>query len=89
MSFVLVFCLSLVQNISFTMASRSRNRSSMTYHAICAVFANALWFVTTQQLVMNDLGWSLFLPYVLGTVAGSLVGGKVSMLIEERIGARC
>lgn len=82
-----IFFLAFVQNISFTMASRARNRSSMGYHAACAVVSNSLWFVVIQQLVMADLTWLLFIPYVLGTVLGSLFGGKVSMYIEEKIGA--
>jgi len=83
----LILLLSFIQNISFTMVSRSRNRDSMSYHAICSVFSNGLWFLTMHQLVVADLTYWLLLPYVTGTVAGSLTGAKISMKIENILGA--
>lgn len=88
MTFALVLCLAFAQNVSFTMVSRSRNRDSMTYHAICSIFSNGLWFLTMQQLVVADLSFALILPYIVGTVSGSIFGAKVSMRIERMIGAR-
>jgi len=82
-----IICLAFIQNVSFTMVSRSRNRSNMTYHAICSVFSNGIWFLTMRELVVADLSLWLLLPYVVGTVCGSLFGAKVSMRIEKLIGA--
>ena len=81
-------CLAFIQNVSFTMVSRSRNRDNMTYHAICSVFSNGIWFLTMHQLVVADLSFWLLIPYIVGTVSGSLFGAKVSMRIERSIGAR-
>lgn len=86
--FINILFISFLQNVAFTMVSRSRNRDNMTYHAICSVLSNGLWFVTMHQLVMADLSYWLALPYVVGTVAGSLFGAKVSMAIERLIGAK-
>lgn len=83
-----ILFLAYVQNISFTMVSRSRNRDKMTYHAMCAVFSNGIWFLTMRELVMAELSWVLIVPYIFGTVAGSLTGAKVSIWIEDRIGAK-
>ena len=83
-----VLSLAYIQNISFSMVSRSRNRDNMTYHAICSVFSNGIWFLTMHQLVVADLSLILLLPYVVGTVAGSITGAKVSMKIEKLIGAK-
>jgi len=69
------------------MVSRSRNRSNATYHAICSVFSNGIWFLTMRELVVADLTLWLLLPYVVGTVSGSLLGAKISMKIENLIGA--
>jgi hypothetical protein len=80
--------LAFVQNISFTMVSRSRNRDNMTYHAICSVFSNGIWFMTMHQLVKADLTYDLAIPYIFGTVSGSIFGAKISMWIEGMIGAR-
>lgn len=87
MTWITILALAFVQNISFTMVSRSRNRSNMTYHAICSVFSNGIWFLTMHQLVVTDLSFWLLAPYVVGTVSGSLFGAKVSMKIEGLIGA--
>ena len=87
MNWILVLILAFVQNISFTMVSRSRNRSNMYYHAICSVFSNGLWFLTMHQLVVTDLSYWLAGPYIVGTVSGSILGAKVSMRIEKILGA--
>jgi len=86
--YITILFLSFVQNISFTMVSRSRNRDNMTYHAICSVFSNGLWFLTIRELVVADMTVWLAIPYIAGTVTGSLVGAKVSMVIERMIGAK-
>ena len=82
-----ILALAFVQNISFSLVSRSRNRDHMTYHAICSVLSNGIWFITMRHLVVADLTYWLLLPYVVGTVAGSLLGAKISMKIEKLIGA--
>lgn len=87
MEYLLVVALSFVQNISFTMVSRSRNRDKMAYHAICSIFSNGIWFLTMRELVTADLNITLVVPYIIGTVAGSLLGAKISMYIEHVIGA--
>jgi len=87
MTIIAILCLSFIQNIAFTMVSRSRNRDNMTYHSICSVFSNGIWFLTMHQLVVADLSYGLLVPYVVGTVAGSLLGAKLSMKIEKMIGA--
>jgi len=86
-SALLVIALAFAQNTSFTMVSRSRNRNNMTYHAICSVFSNGLWFLTMHQLVVTDLSYWLIAPYIVGTVSGSIFGAKVSMRVEKLIGA--
>jgi len=44
--------------------------------------------MTMRELVLADLTYYLLLPYITGTVAGSLFGAKVSMKIERIIGAK-
>lgn len=79
--------LAFAQNVSFSIVSRSRNRDNLTYHMIASVFSNGIWFLTFRELVLSEMSFALFIPYTLGTVSGSLVGSKVSMLIERVIGA--
>lgn len=87
LSIVGLMFLAFAQNVSFTMVSRARNRDNMAYHAICSVFSNGLWFLTMGLLVKNDVTLALIVPYIVGTVGGSLFGAKVSMQIEKAINA--
>lgn len=83
-----ILFLAYIQNISFSITSRSRNRDSVKYHLLAAMFSNTIWFLTFRELVKGDMNFILFVPYVLGTVAGSITGVKVSMFIEKFIGAK-
>ena len=78
-----------IQNISFTMVSRARNRDSKVYHSICSVFSNGLWFLTMGIIIrsqVDGIDLTLALPYVFGTVCGSVVGADISIGIEKRFG---
>lgn len=79
--------LAFAQNVSFSIVSRSRNRDNIKYHILAATASNSIWFLTFRQLVLADMSFVLFLPYCLGTVAGSVFGVKVSMFIEKVLGA--
>ena len=91
MTWLLILCLSFVQNVSFSMVSRARNRDNMLYHATCSVFSNGLWLATFGligvELIVNS-NYLMAIPYIVGTVAGSLFGSKVSMKIEKFLGAK-
>src|SRR5574343_1333883 len=78
-----ILFLAYLQNISFSIVSRSRNRNNFTYHMIASVFSNSIWFLTFRQLVTSNMDWILFIPYVIGTVLGSLSGVWISMKIEN------
>lgn len=88
MSYLAIMLLAYIQNISFTMVSRARNRDSVAYHATCAVFSNGLWFATIGLLVEADLSWEVAPFYIVGTVLGSLTGANASIHIEKLIGAK-
>ena len=79
--------LAYAQNVSFSIVSRSRNRDNITFHLIAAVFSNGVWFLTFRQLILADMTLVLFIPYTVGTVAGSITGVKMSMFIERLLGA--
>ena len=79
--------LAFIQNTSFSMVSRSRNRDNMSYHAIASLLSNTLWFLTMRELFKQDLDIYLFAPYALGTISGSIFGVKISMIIEKWLDA--
>ncbi len=87
-SLVILLGLAFIQNVSFTIVSRARNRDKMTYHAIASVFSNGIWFLTFSILVKENMNLIMFVPYCIGTVSGSLWGAKVAMYIEAKIGAK-
>ena len=75
--------LAYLQNISFSIVSRSRNRSSIKYHLVAAFFSNAVWYLTFRSLVTNNMSLDLFPWYCVGTMFGSVTGVKISMWIEK------
>lgn len=80
---VMAFC----QSVSFSIVSRSRNRNSKSYHFIAAIFSNGVWFATLKYLaITNNMTWTLFIPYTVGTVGGSVTGQAISMWIEKKLG---
>ena len=82
-----IMMLAFFQNVSFSIVSRSRNRSSIRYHIVAAVMSNGVWFLTFRQLVLSQMNVWLFPFYTLGTVSGSVVGVRISMWIESWLGA--
>lgn len=82
-----LMALAFAQNVSFSIVSRSRNRSSMKYHLIASVFSNGIWFLTFRSLVLAEMTLYLFPFYTIGTVAGSLYGVSLSMKIEKWLNA--
>jgi hypothetical protein len=81
--------LAFVQNVSFSVVSRSRNRNNLKYHLIAAFFSNATWYLTFRSLVTANMSLDLFWWYCAGTMVGSATGVKISMHIEKwlRIGS--
>ena len=54
---------------------------------IAALFSNSIWFLTFRELVLGEMNFILFLPYIVGTIAGSTYGMVISMKIEKWLGA--
>ena len=79
--------LAFIQNVSFSIVSRSRNRNNKKYHLIAATFSNSIWFFVMRELVLSDMNFVLAIPYIVGTVIGSTFGMSISMRIEKWLGA--
>ena len=88
MTWLTLIILAFFQTVAFAMVSRARNRDNMWYHAATSIASNGIWFACIGILVVADFSWYLFVPYLTGTVCGSLFGAKVSMKIEKAIGAK-
>ena len=83
-----VLGLSFLQTIAFSMVSRARNRDSDAYHVAASCLSNGIWFACIGYLSVHNFGIELIVPYIAGTVAGSLSGSRISMRIETAIGAK-
>ena len=82
-----ILLLAFIQNISFSLVSRSRNRDNMKFHIIASGFSNTIWFLTFKELIMTDMSLYVLPFYMVGTIAGSVFGVKISMRIEKWLGA--
>ncbi len=78
-----ILVMSFLQNISFSVVSRARNRDNFAYLMVASVLSNGIWFLTFRALVLADMNWILFMPYTAGTVLGSLSGAGLSMRVER------
>jgi len=79
--------ISILQNAAFTITSRSRNRDNKTYHVFASIFSNGIYFLVFKVMMSNNFAISLMIPYIIGTVSGSVWGMKLSMLVEKMLGA--
>jgi hypothetical protein len=79
--------LAIVQNVAFTLVSRSRNRDNKRFHLIASTFSHTLWFLTFKELILADMSLILLIPYVIGSLVGSIYGMTLSMKIEKWLGA--
>jgi hypothetical protein len=78
----------IAQNTASSLVSRARNRDVEAYHAIASVFSNGVWFATMAYMIKElSFDYWVVLPYIVGTVNGSLLGAKISMQIERLLGA--
>ncbi len=82
-----ILALAFLQNISFSIVSRARNRDNFTYLIVASVASNLVWFLTFRELVLGEMNLFLLMPYTVGTVAGTLCGTSLSMLVERRLNA--
>lgn len=84
---IILLVLAYVQNISFSIVSRSRNRNNIRFHLIAAFFSNTIWFLTFRELVTRDMSFTIFPWYCVGTMFGSITGVRISMWVESKLGA--
>lgn len=76
--------LTVLQNASFTLVSRARNSSSLSYHAIASVLSNGIWLLVIRHVVNNFDNWLLMVTYVIGSVTGSVLTHFVAMKYFEK-----
>ena len=70
------------QFASFVFVSRLRQKGSFFWNVAASLAANGTWYATMHILKRADAYWLLFIPYILGIVAGRTVGVIWSQYIE-------
>lgn len=81
---IIFFGAAVVQFASFIFVSRFRQRSSFFWHTISAIMSNGGWYVTMGMLSKSQAYWLLFVPHIIGIVAGRTAGVVWAQYIEEK-----
>lgn len=76
--------LTILQNASFTLVSRARSSSSLSYHAFASVLSNGIWLLVIRHVVNNFENWQMMVTYVVGSVTGSLLMHHIAMKYFEK-----
>ncbi len=85
---VILMVLAYTNNITSALVSRSKNRGHRNL-LILTSFASWTTFVFTfSYLIRYSMDISLFVPYTVATVFGSITGARISMSIERVLGIR-
>lgn len=81
---IIVFCLTVLQNASFTLVSRARNSKSIGFHALAATLSNGIWLMVIQEVVLHVNTWQFKIAYLVGAVFGSVLMHHISMRYFEK-----
>ena len=98
---IILAALAFIQNMAFTLVSRSRNSADPGYHRFCAWGSNGIWFLCQVCIVKSiwtaidagNFGFVLLagIIYTLSTTEGSVFMMKRLIRTEKgkrRVGAR-
>jgi len=80
--------LAFIQNIAYSLQSRSATRNSNLYHMLAGVSSSLIFFAMREFLITRSLPFILMPAYVFGTVFGSMHGKRISQKVEKSIDAR-
>lgn len=83
---IILMAVAYLNNVSYSMVSRSAVRDSALYHAFTMLLSNILWYSTLHLLVNENMTLMLFVPYTISTVWGSFTGATTSMKVEKVFG---
>ncbi len=89
----ILIVVAFIQNMAFTLVSRSRNSADPDYHRKCAWCSNGIWFLCYMFLmrsIWKDLMAGNMLPvflvgaaYALATAEGSVLMMKIALRKER------
>ncbi|MDP3730943.1 MAG: hypothetical protein Q8R34_00380 [bacterium] len=80
---VVFFGAAIIQFASFVFSSRFRQRSSFLWITLASLAANGTWYATMNILAASGAYWLLFVPHILGIIAGRTIGVVWASYIER------
>lgn len=72
-----------LQNFGAAVSSRARSRNNFNYSVAATLASGFLFLLAFRYLVVHNMPFSLFIPYAVGTVLGSIAGAKISAVFEK------
>lgn len=89
-TYIILFLVGFIQNMIFTLNSRSRQSANVTKHFWTAILSNGLWFVCTFMLILPEMFKAIALGsmeerllllavYTISTALGSIVMMKINL----------
>src|SRR3989338_1616032 len=71
------------QNICFAMSGRAMSRNSRLYLAGMTIVSALVFYFVFKTLIAGGMPVDLIVPYTIGTALGSVMGARISMIIEK------
>ena len=81
---ILFFLAAVAQFSAYVFVSRLRQRGSFFWHVMAALASNSAWYATMHILNKSQAYWMLFIPYIIGLVAGRISGVVWAQYIEQK-----
>lgn len=81
---LIMLVLTTLQGASFTLISRARNSSSLSYHTIASIISNIIWLLVLKHVVTNFDNWILMTTYLIGSVIGGIIMHYIAMKYLEK-----
>ena len=74
----------IMQFVAFVVVSRSRQRSSFTFHTLASLASNGSWYITLHILDNANAYWPLFILHIAGIISGRTIGVIWAQYVEQR-----
>ena len=81
---IVFFLAAVVQFFAYVFVSRLRQRGSFFWHVIAALGSNSTWYATMHILKESEAYWMLFVPYIIGIIAGRISGVIWAQYVEQK-----
>lgn len=71
----------------YTLADRAGTRDNFNYHLWMRLMNGSAWFFAYGYIISHGMSFELLIPILLGRTIGSILGQKMGIYFEKKIGA--